>query len=87
MVSSFLFSVRRVYLPQRYIFGILGFMAVSNAYIQRFNLSLTITEMTAPVYHEIRDANDCPGTLRHSNSTHKVSIPRYVLICWPSSSI
>ncbi|XKL69543.1 hypothetical protein PGB90_007312 [Kerria lacca] len=61
----------RIYIPQRYIFGLLGFLALANAYIQRFNLSLTITEMTHPIYHHSgnKDNVDCPGSFHETNKT------------------
>lgn len=69
-------SGKGVYIPQRYVFGLLGFLALSNAYIQRFNLSLTITEMTHPVFHSAKDKDtyECSGELIVTNSTKSVSM-------------
>ncbi|CAH2005053.1 unnamed protein product [Acanthoscelides obtectus] len=36
------------FIPQRYILGIMGFLAVVNAYTMRVSLSIAITEMVAP---------------------------------------
>nr|XP_023026033.1 putative inorganic phosphate cotransporter isoform X2 [Leptinotarsa decemlineata] len=48
-------------IPQRYILGIMGFLAVVNAYTMRVSLSIAITEMVAPHdSKEIIDPDSCP---------------------------
>ncbi|XP_022184753.1 putative inorganic phosphate cotransporter isoform X3 [Nilaparvata lugens] len=47
-------------MKQRYVLGIMGFLALANGYIQRFCLSLAITEMVN-VHHKGKiDPNSCP---------------------------
>ncbi|XP_065213100.1 putative inorganic phosphate cotransporter [Planococcus citri] len=59
------------YMPQRYVLGLMGFLAVANAYSMRNVLNLTITEMV--VHHHskhdkiIIDPDSCPGTLEIKN--------------------
>ncbi|XP_065204133.1 putative inorganic phosphate cotransporter [Planococcus citri] len=67
------------YIPQRYIFGLLGFMALSNAYVQRFSLSLTITEMTDSNHDLIPTKNaedvECPvGEIIITNRTSRTQL-------------
>lgn len=54
-------------IPQRYVFGLMGFLAVANAYAMRSVLSVAITEMVV-VHHgklgnkELEpDPNACPA--------------------------
>lgn len=55
------------WLPKRYVFGIMGFLAVANAYSMRSVLSLAITEMVAAHHGRlgnkalIPDPNACPA--------------------------
>lgn len=62
---------------QRYILGFMGFFALANGYIQRFCLSLAITEMVAThrLHHTKIDPNACPlDTIITTNGTvHKFS--------------
>ena len=64
------------YIPQRYVLGFMGFLAVANAYTMRNVLSLTITEMV--VHHHskndkiIIDPYSCPGHLEIKNHTDTV---------------
>lgn len=53
-----------IYIRQRYVVGLLGFFALINAYIQRFSMSLAITEMANPIHHANSNAfggSDCPA--------------------------
>ncbi|KAF6203094.1 hypothetical protein GE061_003508 [Apolygus lucorum] len=67
------------WLRQRYVVGILGFLALANGYIQRFCLSLAITEMVAT--HKLHptkiDLHACPfdeSTVVTTNGTvHRAS--------------
>lgn len=54
-----LFTVFKI--PQRYILGIMGFLAVVNAYIMRVILSVAITEMVEmiPSAHEHNTSTSC----------------------------
>lgn len=54
-------------------------MALSNAYVQRFSLSLTITEMTDS-NHDIfiiKANEDCPAELIIRNKTYTVRDARF----------
>ncbi|XP_011860733.1 PREDICTED: putative inorganic phosphate cotransporter [Vollenhovia emeryi] len=46
-------------LPQRWIFAIMGFLAILNAYTMRVCLSITITEMAIKIEHNYTD-DTCP---------------------------
>lgn len=71
------FSVT-AYLPQRYVFGFMGFLAVANAYALRNVLNLAITEMVVHHHKEssketvVVDPNGCPGTLEYKNHSDPV---------------
>lgn len=64
------------YFPQRYVFGLMGFLAVANAYAMRNVLNLAITEMV--VYHHkaelIIDPDSCPGTIEIKNYSDPVCL-------------
>lgn len=55
-------------LSQRWIFAIMGFLAILNAYTMRVCLSITITEMAVSVKHNYTD-DTCPKEVEDSNST------------------
>jgi len=46
-------------LPQRWVFAIMGFLAILNAYTMRICLSITITQMAYPIQHNYTD-DMCP---------------------------
>ncbi|XP_063235471.1 LOW QUALITY PROTEIN: putative inorganic phosphate cotransporter [Bacillus rossius redtenbacheri] len=48
MLSGWRKLLATVCLPQRYVFAIMGFLAIANAYTMRICLSVAITEMVAP---------------------------------------
>ncbi|XP_063916931.1 sialin-like isoform X1 [Zophobas morio] len=56
-------------IPQRYVLGIMGFLAIVNAYTMRVTLSVAITEMVEPsngtTHH---DPNACSGSLSNSST-------------------
>ncbi|XP_019869672.2 putative inorganic phosphate cotransporter isoform X5 [Aethina tumida] len=55
-VSKFFF------IPQRYVLGLMGFLAIVNAYTMRVSLSIAITEMVAASNStEIDDPDACPA--------------------------
>lgn len=58
-------------MPQRYVLGLMGFLAVVNAYTMRNCLSLAITEMV--IYHKHNDVgvdpDACPGEIQIRNHT------------------
>ncbi|RZF46751.1 hypothetical protein LSTR_LSTR002614 [Laodelphax striatellus] len=61
-------------LPQRYVLGIMGFLAVANAYSMRNTLNLAITQMVEPHYRKnhtlsIDDPEACPGEIITHNHT------------------
>uniref|UniRef100_A0A8D8ZMV9 Inorganic phosphate cotransporter n=1 Tax=Cacopsylla melanoneura TaxID=428564 RepID=A0A8D8ZMV9_9HEMI len=57
------------FIPQRYVLGILGFLAFALTYVQRFCLSIAITEM-AHVEHKISNKTlQCPGPVFIKNQT------------------
>ncbi|KAL0099190.1 hypothetical protein PUN28_020042 [Cardiocondyla obscurior] len=53
------------HLPQRWVFAIMGFLAILNAYTMRICLSITITEMTNPINHTFTD-DTCPAQAKNS---------------------
>lgn len=67
-------------MPQRYVLAFMGFLAMANAYIQRFCLSLAITEMVLPHSHvaatgtKVLDPYACPGTLNATAEDDYVSV-------------
>ncbi|XP_024877927.1 putative inorganic phosphate cotransporter [Temnothorax curvispinosus] len=64
-------------LPQRWIFAIMGFLAVLNAYTMRICLSITITEMTIPIDHNYTDSS-CPDNIEsEANNTTVDTTDRY----------
>ncbi|XP_066254786.1 putative inorganic phosphate cotransporter isoform X2 [Euwallacea similis] len=64
----FLLSVFLI--PQRYILGIMGFLAVVNAYTMRVVLSVAITEMTANIIHnETLDTHSCLDDWQENSTT------------------
>lgn len=78
LLISFSFSeTSRCRIKQRYVVGFMGFFALANGYIQRFCLSLAITEMVAThrLHHTKIDPNACPlDTVITTNGTIHVSI-------------
>ncbi|XP_024084290.1 putative inorganic phosphate cotransporter isoform X2 [Cimex lectularius] len=66
-------KIAKVCIAQRYVLGLMGFLAVANAYAMRGCLSLAITVM---VYHPPSssnahsDPNACPGELPTKNTTN-----------------
>ncbi|KAJ8959237.1 hypothetical protein NQ318_022500 [Aromia moschata] len=60
-----------IIIPQRYLLGIMGFLAVVNAYTMRVILSVAITEMVAPKKLTHYDSQTCD--LVFENSTKSVS--------------
>ncbi|KAG8308157.1 hypothetical protein J6590_002241 [Homalodisca vitripennis] len=64
--------------PQRYVLAFMGFLAIANGYIQRFCLSLAITEMVVPHDREDHDADDmvdlssCPYQSVNSSITDAI---------------
>lgn len=68
------------FIPQRYVLGLMGFLALANGYIQRFCLSLAITEMVKHTSeHSAEDPHSCPVPIVNhtdSESVHtEVSMP------------
>ncbi|XP_060521750.1 putative inorganic phosphate cotransporter [Cylas formicarius] len=61
MVQGWKSAVSKIFLiPQRYILGIMGFLAVVNAYTMRVVLSVAITEMVQPIeHHDKIDSHSC----------------------------
>ncbi|KAJ8967622.1 hypothetical protein NQ314_002741, partial [Rhamnusium bicolor] len=56
-------------IPQRYVLGIMGFLAVVNAYTMRISLSIAITEMVASSNAtEYEDPDACPAGSSNSSS-------------------
>jgi ACS family sodium-dependent inorganic phosphate cotransporter len=62
------------FIPQRYVLGIMGFLAIVNAYTMRVTLSVAITEMVQPSTNSSHyyDPNACSGEL--SNSSDSVTV-------------
>ncbi|XP_046659305.1 putative inorganic phosphate cotransporter isoform X1 [Homalodisca vitripennis] len=69
---------RGLCVPQRYVLAFMGFLAIANGYIQRFCLSLAITEMVVPHDREDHDADDmvdlssCPYQSVNSSITDAI---------------
>ncbi|CAG9763216.1 unnamed protein product [Ceutorhynchus assimilis] len=61
MLEGWKLAVSKLFIiPQRYILGIMGFLAVVNAYTMRVVLSVAITEMVMPIVHnETIDSHSC----------------------------
>ncbi|CAH0564297.1 unnamed protein product [Brassicogethes aeneus] len=64
-------KISKIFLiPQRYILGIMGFLAVVNAYTMRVTLSVAITEMVAPIIHNASYKDEtCTAELNINHST------------------
>lgn len=63
----------------RQVIGVLGFLAVANGYIQRFCLSLAITEMASQVHLMTKeDPNACPIE-PPDNITHNHFVRTYLI--------
>lgn len=60
-------------IPQRYILGIMGFLAVVNAYTMRVILSVAITEMVVQVKSDHFDPNTCSMDIENSTKPLMVS--------------
>lgn len=87
MMSSTVYTVtdERSFIQQRYILSIMGFMALAIGYVQRFCLSLAITEMVEHkrVSHNKHTGSVCPVEESFTNTTvfQKVTLlfPEYNL--------
>lgn len=66
-------SDSRSFIQQRYVLSTMGFMALALGYVQRFCLSLAITEMAEQRHHTVyQDANlgtVCPDERSFGNTT------------------
>uniref|UniRef100_A0AAR5QB79 Major facilitator superfamily (MFS) profile domain-containing protein n=1 Tax=Dendroctonus ponderosae TaxID=77166 RepID=A0AAR5QB79_DENPD len=61
-------------IPQRYILGIMGFLAVVNAYTMRVVLSVAITEMVQSINHnQTIDSTTCPYEFQGNSTTPRTS--------------
>ncbi|XP_050311165.1 sialin-like isoform X4 [Anthonomus grandis grandis] len=71
MLQGWKLRVSKLFLiPQRYILGIMGFLAVVNAYTMRVVLSVAITEMVLPIAHnETIDSHSCTNDWNVNTST------------------
>lgn len=57
-------------IPQRYVLGLMGFLAIVNAYTMRVSLSVAITEMVLPSNTTQKyDPDSCPGDDSFNSST------------------
>ncbi|XP_014220844.1 putative inorganic phosphate cotransporter isoform X1 [Trichogramma pretiosum] len=79
---------RGSYVPQRWVFAIMGFLALLNAYAMRVCLSIAITQMTIE-HHSNTTSNDssldrCPDLSQAKNIT--VSAPTGPLYDWDETS-
>uniref|UniRef100_V5GIW1 Sialin n=1 Tax=Anoplophora glabripennis TaxID=217634 RepID=V5GIW1_ANOGL len=70
MLQGWRLTVSKMFLiPQRYILGIMGFLAVVNAYTMRVSLSIAITEMVASSNEtDSVDVDACPADNSTSSS-------------------
>jgi hypothetical protein len=75
-----MFTDEKSFIQQRYVLSFMGFMALAIGYIQRFCLSLAITEMAEHAQHTTTEQTFSEGTVCksdysfHSNHTmHKVT--------------
>ncbi|XP_075225441.1 putative inorganic phosphate cotransporter isoform X2 [Lycorma delicatula] len=62
-------STESCWIRQRYVLGIMGFLGLANGYIQRFCLSLAITEMVLGHHKGKTDPHSCPAEYQSSNVT------------------
>lgn len=59
-------------IPQRYVLGIMGFLAIVNAYTMRVTLNIAITEMVYPVNETAHpDPEACVVKDDDSGTSHK----------------
>jgi len=62
------------FIQQRYVLSMMGFMALAIGYVQRFCLSLAITEMAEQSHHTVRQNANlgtvCPGSRSFGNTTN-----------------
>lgn len=71
-MMEFFFAVFLI--PQRYVLGLMGFLAVVNAYTMRISLSIAITEMVPPVESSTHfDPDACPSHPKNSSDIIEVS--------------
>lgn len=74
-----MFTDERSFIQQRYVLSFMGFMALAIGYVQRFCLSLAITEMAEHTHHikthqTISEGTVCPSDYSiHNSTTHKVT--------------
>lgn len=54
------FSFADYFIPQRYVIGLLGFLAFALTYVQRFCLSMAITEMAHQEHKVSNKTIQCP---------------------------
>lgn len=69
MVNADVSALKKVWIPQRYVLAIMGFLGVANAYIMRACLSIAITQMVShneTSEDHVYDPDACPV----STSTH-----------------
>lgn len=79
ILINLIYNIAEPWIRQRYVVGMLGFFALAVGYIQRFCLSLAITEMVAT--HKLHpskiDLDACPfddSTVVTVNGTVHVSV-------------
>lgn len=69
------------FIPQRYVLGLMGFLAIVNAYTMRVSLSIAITEMVAASNStEIDDPDACPAD--DSGSSGSVTVSDFHIASW-----
>ncbi|KAL6261910.1 hypothetical protein P5V15_006993 [Pogonomyrmex californicus] len=77
MYSTCMRACVRGRLPQRWIFAIMGFLAILNAYTMRVCLSITITEMAIRINHNYTDDTCLAEESTNSNDSNDQYDNRY----------
>lgn len=74
MLTGWRYYISKMFIiPQRYILGIMGFLAVVNAYAMRVSLSVAITEMVHNTNGDKHDPNACIIEEVQNSTVHYVS--------------
>uniref|UniRef100_A0A6P7G0X8 Inorganic phosphate cotransporter isoform X1 n=1 Tax=Diabrotica virgifera virgifera TaxID=50390 RepID=A0A6P7G0X8_DIAVI len=85
MLTGWRLTISKLFLiPQRYILGIMGFLAVVNAYSLRVSLNIAITEMVAPSSSSFYDPDSCPA--ENANKSHNSVTNTDLLYDWDETT-
>ncbi|CAG9863086.1 unnamed protein product [Phyllotreta striolata] len=85
MLTGWRLSISKLFLiPQRYILGIMGFLAIVNAYSLRVSLNIAITEMVIPGSSHVYDPDACPTA--SGNFSHNTITDTSILYDWDETT-